>query len=79
MALLAPVIVQSDNFRGASLDKTMNEIRVWLDGEHIEPVHLKMVVCRAGLGFEINFRRAHEAERFQKRFAALMTRAGQRS
>ena len=73
MALLAK------NFGGMSLDKTMNEIRAWLDGERIEPIQFKTVVGRAGLGFEISFRREREAERFQERFASLLRGNSQRS
>jgi hypothetical protein len=51
----------------------MNEIRTWLDSERIQPVQFKTVVGRAGLGFEISFRRKREAERFQERFASLLT------
>jgi hypothetical protein len=47
-----------------SLDETMRDIRTWLDSERIEPVQFKTVVGRAGLGFEISFRREREAERF---------------
>jgi hypothetical protein len=73
MALLTPVAVQAKTSAGMSLDKTMRDIRVWLDGERIEPVQFKTVVGRAGLGFEISFRREREAERFQKRFGSLLT------
>jgi hypothetical protein len=73
MALLTPVGVQAENSRGLSLDQTMNEIRAWLDGERIEPVQFRTVVGRVGLGFEISFRREHEAKRFQERFASLLT------
>jgi hypothetical protein len=72
MALLTPVAVQAENSRNVPLDKTMRDIRIWLDGERIEPVQFKTVVARAGLGFEISFRREHEAERFQERFASLL-------
>jgi hypothetical protein len=73
MALVTPVVLQAENAGGMSLDKTMRDIRVWLDGERIEPVQFKTVVGRAGLGFEISFRREREAERFQKRFGSLLT------
>ena len=73
MALLTPVVVQAENSRNASLDKTMREIRTWLDAERIEPVHFKTVVGRAGLGFEISFRHERQAQRFQERFASLLT------
>jgi hypothetical protein len=72
MALLTPVAVQAENSRGMSLDRTMTEIRTWLDSEHVEPVQFKTVVGRAGLGFEISFRCEREAARFLKQFAALL-------
>jgi hypothetical protein len=64
MALLAPAVVQPEARGGMSLDETMRDIRTWLDSERIEPVQFKTVVGRAGLGFEISFRREREAERF---------------
>jgi len=73
MALLSPVVVQAENSRNLPLAKTMKDIRTWLDSERIEPVDFKTVVGRAGLGFEIRFRDESEAERFQERFAALLT------
>jgi hypothetical protein len=73
MALLTPVVVQAENSGSAPLAKAMDEIRTWLDGERIEPVQFRTVVGKTGLEFEISFRREHEAERFQKRFAALLT------
>jgi hypothetical protein len=72
MALLTPTVVQAENSRHMPLDKTMRDIRIWLDGERIAPVQFKTVVGRAGLGFEIRFRHEREAERFQKRFASLL-------
>jgi hypothetical protein len=45
MSLLAAAV---ENSKGMSLDKTMRDIRIWLDGERIEPVQFKTVVGRAG-------------------------------
>jgi hypothetical protein len=73
MALLTPVVVHADNSRNRPLDKTMTDIRTWLDSERIAPVHFKTVVGRDGLGFEISFRHEREAEHFQERFASLLT------
>jgi hypothetical protein len=73
MALRVPVIVQAENSKNPPLGKTMKDIRTWLDSERIEPVYFKTVACSAGLGFEISFRREREAERFQQRFASLLT------
>jgi len=67
------VVVPAEKSRDVPLGKTMNEIRSWLDGERIQPVQFKTVVGRAGLGFEISFHREREAERFQERFASLLT------
>jgi hypothetical protein len=49
------------------------KIRTWRVSERIEPVELKTIVGRGGLGFEISFRREREAERFQDRFGSLLT------
>jgi hypothetical protein len=73
MALLTPVVVQAENSKDIPLAKTLKDIRIWLDSERIEPVQFKTVVSRAGLGFEISFRQESQAERFQKRFASLLT------
>jgi hypothetical protein len=74
MALLTPVVmVQPKTVKEMPLGKTMKDIRIWLDSERIEPVAFTTVVGRVGLGFEISFREESEAERFQERFAALLT------
>ena len=73
MALRRPVVVQPKTARDLPLGETMRDMRIWLDRERIEPVEFKAVVGRAGLGFEISFRDEHEAERFQERFASLLT------
>jgi hypothetical protein len=70
--LPSPVVVQAENSKNM-LAKTMDDIRNWLDSERIEPVEFKTVVGGAGLGFEISFRDEREAERFQERFAPLLT------
>jgi hypothetical protein len=58
--------------RAKNLGDTMKEIRNWLDAEKIQPVVFKTVVGKAGIGFEISFRREQEAELFQQRFASLV-------
>jgi hypothetical protein len=73
MALRTPVVVQPKTARDMPLGETMRDIRIWLDSERIEPVEFKAVVGRAGLGFEISFRDVNDAERFQERFAALLS------
>ena len=72
MALRSPVVVQAESSGTAPLDKTMRDIRIWLDGERIAPVQFQTVVGRAGIGFEISFRHEREAERFQERFGSLL-------
>ena len=69
MALLFPIVVRAED----KLGKAMNEIRAWLDSEQIEPVQFKAIVDREVVGFEISFRHAHQAERFQERFAAYVS------
>jgi hypothetical protein len=67
------VIVHAENSRNTPLVRAMNEIRTWLDRERIEPMGFRTVASGAGLGFQISFRKAHEAQRFQARFASLLT------
>jgi hypothetical protein len=64
-------MVRVESLRRTPLDGTMNEIRLWLDGEKIEPVDFKIVISRAGFGFEIGFKEESEAELFQQRFSSL--------
>jgi hypothetical protein len=66
------VVVRSS--KNLPLGKTMNDLRTWLDSERIEPVEFKT----AGGSFEISFRREREAERFQRRFAPLLTGGARR-
>jgi hypothetical protein len=58
--------------RAEKLGETMNDIRIWLDAEKIQPVEFKTVVSHAGIGFEISFQSEREATRFQERFASLV-------
>ena len=76
MALLTPVVLHADNRPNTPLGSAMNEIRTWLNGEKIEPVEFRTVVGEGGLGFEISFRHEREAERFRRRFAALLADKG---
>jgi len=46
----------------------MNEIRIWLDAEKIQPLEFKEAAGTDGIGFEVRFRDAAEAERFRKAF-----------
>ena len=73
MALLTPVVVQAENSKNTPFARAINEIRTWLDSERIEPTDFRAVAGKAGLGFEISFRHAGEAERFQERFVSLLT------
>ena len=72
MALLTPTVVQAENSRHMPLDKTMRDIRIWLDGERIAPVQFKTVVGRAGLGFEIRPRARGRAVSEAVRVAACL-------
>jgi hypothetical protein len=72
MALRTPLVVQPKTTRDTAFAETMKDIRIWLDSERIQPAEFKVVVGRAGLGFEISFNDESEAERFQERFASLM-------
>jgi hypothetical protein len=71
MALLSPVMVDGEISLKTPLAKAMNEIRIWLDNERIEPAEFRTIVSRAGLEFEISFHNGWGAERFQARFASL--------
>jgi hypothetical protein len=75
MALLSPVLVQTESSGNSPIAKTMRGIRSWLASERIEPIYFKTVVGNDGLGFEISFREERDAERFRKRFASLLAGA----
>jgi hypothetical protein len=65
---MASTFIHADTLPGSWLGKAMNEIRIWLDGEIIQPTAFKTVVGSAGLGFEISFKSEWEAQQFQRRF-----------
>jgi hypothetical protein len=69
---MALPVIRAETLPDSPFGKTMNELRIWLDGEKIEPTEFKTVVARAGLGFEISFKSEWEAERFQQRFPSLV-------
>jgi hypothetical protein len=69
---VASIIIHAETAPGSPLGKTMNQIRLWLDSERIEPTEFKTVVGRAGLEFEIRFKSEWEAERFQQQFPSLL-------
>jgi hypothetical protein len=75
MTLLSPVVVETERPGNSPIAKTMRDIRSWLTGERIVPIYLQTVVGNDGLGFEISFRDERDAERFQERFASLLTGA----
>jgi hypothetical protein len=52
---------------GVSLGNFMNEIRMWLDSQKIEPVSFRSAPG-ATSGFEIAFDNAEDAERFRRHF-----------
>jgi hypothetical protein len=72
MALTPATVVRANYLTLAPLASTMNEIRMWLDSEKIEPSEFKMIVSREGLGFEISFKSEEDAERFQRQFPTMV-------
>lgn len=50
----------------------ITELRNWLDSEKIQPTNFRTVVGEAGLGFEITFQNADDADRFLERFSSLI-------
>jgi hypothetical protein len=68
MALTIPNTITLERPTGASFSKTMNEMRSWLDSKKIEPTYFKPVTRHNGIGFEISFRNADEAELFEREF-----------
>ena len=68
MALTIPNTVTLERPTDASLGKTMNEMRSWLDSKRIKPTCFKPVTRHNGIGFEISFRNSDEAELFEREF-----------
>ncbi|HEU0215797.1 MAG TPA: hypothetical protein VFQ90_03995 [Stellaceae bacterium] len=56
--------------QGDQLGTTMKRLRIWLDGERIEPREFKTVADAAGYTFTIGFRRPQDAKRFRAQFGA---------
>jgi len=53
---------------GTPLGTIMNEVRIWLDAQKIEPLDFCPVTDNAGTGFLIRFRDHFEANRFRQSF-----------
>ena len=78
MALGISNVIRTANLRDTPLGNTMNEIRIWLDSEKIQPMAFKTIVSRGTVGFEITFKSERDAERLQQRFRPLLDRTGER-
>jgi outer membrane lipoprotein-sorting protein len=68
MVLSSSITLRVESLPGTPFGDTMNEIRMWLDSQKIQPLDFKTVAGGAGLGFEIRFRNQDEATRFRERF-----------
>jgi hypothetical protein len=54
---------------GVTIGNFMNEIRVWLDSQKIQLAAFRTTASDVGFGFEIDFHREEDAERFRERFS----------
>ena len=72
MALSRPVVIRAKNQTNIPLGNTMNEIRSWLDSEHVAIATFKTVAHHEGLSFEISFKSTQDASRFQRQFPWLV-------
>ena len=71
MALTLSFIVRVEKRPESSLATTMNDIRVWLDHQKIEPTSFTPVAkAESGAFFEIGFNSDEEARLFKKAFSA---------
>ena len=69
MALTPPFIVRIENTPEGSFGVTMNDIRVWLDHQKIEPASFKPVAKAGhGIGFEFGFNSEEQARLFAQAF-----------
>jgi hypothetical protein len=65
-----PLKVRVEKPEGKQFGEMMNEMRVWLDSQKIQPAEFKPA-SKPSVGFEIAFRKTEEAERFRERFGGL--------
>src|SRR4051795_5767280 len=69
-AAATPFNVRVEKTPDASFGQTISEIISWLDQEKSQPVSVTPVATRKnGVGFEVGFNSAAEANSFQRRFA----------
>jgi hypothetical protein len=67
---LNPFVVQIERKPGGSFGETMNAVRIWLDHHEIRPTSfLPITQIDRGIGFEIGFNSAAEAQLFEHEFA----------
>jgi hypothetical protein len=69
MTIAIPVSITVEQPTGTSVGRTMNEIRIWLDSNKIEPASFQPIVAGGGILFEVGFRNPHDAALFQQEFA----------
>ena len=67
---LNPFVVQIERKPGGSFGETMNAVRNWLDHRDIRSTSfLPITQIEGGIGFEIGFNSAAEAQLFEHEFA----------
>ena len=67
---LNPFVVQIEKKPGSSFGETMNAVRIWLDHRDIRSTSfLPITQIDSGIGFEIGFNSAAEAQLFEREFA----------
>ena len=67
---LNPFVVQIERKPGGSFGETMNAVRIWLDHRDIRSTSfLPITQIDRGIGFEIGFNSAAQAQLFEHEFA----------
>jgi hypothetical protein len=67
---LNPFVVQIERKPGSSFGESMNAVRIWLDHRDIRSTSfLPITQIDRGIGFQIGFNSAAEAQLFEHEFA----------
>jgi hypothetical protein len=69
MSFANPRIAKVRISKDASLGATMNQMRIWLDKQKIQPARWEAMVDARGFTVTIAFQRDGESELFRRQFA----------
>ena len=69
MSFANPRIAKVRISKDASLGATMNQMRIWLDKQKIQPARWEAMVDAGGFTVTIAFQRDDESELFRRQFA----------